>query len=135
MEIFSRLRAWFAKTFFSAETEPEEPAPATDGVLPAPARPVRPLELLIVTPADYRDARQAARALEEEKALFLCLGGLEEGTAQRITDFVSGAVYLLHGTIQLYGGGLLLCLPQSVRLKQEDPSFSGSLPTFRGVGP
>jgi len=134
MEIFSRLTAWFEKTFFYTEAPVEDPVPVTDGAVSGqPVRPVRPLELLIVTPGDYRDARQAARALEEGKALFLCLGGLEEGAAQRITDFVSGAVYLLHGTIQLYGGELLLCLPATVRLTQENPQFSGSFPVFRGL--
>lgn len=135
MDILSRLIAWFRENFserpeldLAEETYPANRASAL------PARAVRPLETLICTPREYRDARYAVQSLHEEKIVLIRLLEVDEETAQRIIDFVSGAVYLLHGSMQLYGSSVLLCTPELVRVEKEDFALHmGEMPVFRGL--
>ena len=59
---------------------------------------------------------------------------VDEALGQRILDFVSGAVYLLHGSMQLLGSDVLLCTPDTVRVEQGDYQFKVvAMPVFRRV--
>lgn len=135
MDILSRLIAWFRENFSERpdldlleETYPENRAASL------PARAARPLETLVCTPREYRDARYAVQSLHEDKIVLIRLFEVDEETAQRIIDFVSGAVYLLHGSMQLYGSSVLLCTPEMVRVEKEDFALPiGAMPVFRGL--
>lgn len=135
MGIVSRIRGWLSSLASSEEEvwdgedeEREETAAAI------PARAARPLESLICTPRDYKDARYAVQSLKEGKIVIVRLMEVDEELGQRILDFVSGAVYLLHGSMQLFGG-VLICTPDTVRVEQGDYQFNVvSMPVFRRVG-
>lgn len=141
MTLVDRVLAWMDR-FLDAFRDPDErleneeypAAPAERDLPPQAARAVRPMEMLICTPHEYKDARFIVQSLEEGKTVFIRLMEVDEDLGQRILDFVSGAVCLLHGTIELYGGNVLLCAPQAVRIEQREYEYKvPEMPVFRGV--
>lgn len=140
MSLMDRVLAWLDRAL-DAFRDPDdrlenEEYPEEQGRrLPSQAaRAARPLEMLICTPRAYKDARFIVQSMEEGKMVFVRLTEVDEDLGQRILDFVSGAVYLLHGTIELYGGEVLLCTPQTVRVEQGHYEYKvPEMPVFRGV--
>lgn len=107
------------------EEEPTEQAGAL------PARSVRPQELVIITPGSYRDAKAIVDALQQGLVVFVCLGNLDSTIAARIVDFVGGAVYLLHASIQLMNEDTLLLTPESVSITTDPLAPSDAFPQWR----
>lgn len=135
MGIFSRLRRWLTAAFMDPEEEQPGVAPEEEMASSIPARAVRPLECLICTPLEFKDARQAVNALAKGQIVVVRLTEVDDGLGQRILDFVSGAVYLLHGSMQFIGSDVAICTPDSVRVEQGDYQFNVvAMPVFRRVG-
>lgn len=135
MGIVSRIRGWWSSLSAADDAEwDEEDEDREETAKAIPARAARPLESLICTPRDYKDARYAVQSLKEGKIVIVRLMEVDEALGQRILDFMSGAVYLLHGSMQFFGG-VLICTPDTVRLEQGDYQFNVvSMPVFRRVG-
>lgn len=116
-----------------APMEDEEEMLREDSAASIPARAVRPMEMLIYTPREYKDARYAVQSLHDGKTVVLRLMETDAETAQRILDFVSGAVYLVRGSMQLVGETILIAAPSSVRLETGDYRLRlAEMPVFRG---
>lgn len=121
MNWVSRLAAWVRELFQEAPETGEDTAVSGAGSAPAaPAHTARPMEAVVCSVREYKDARYAAQSLRDGKVVFILLGDTDEETAQRIIDFVSGAVYLLHGALQMYGNDVVLCTPESVQIRHMD---------------
>ena len=106
----------------------DEPAPGAAEESPSemtavPVRTVRPYTTVICTPGVYSDARRAADALEKGKMVMLRLQETDGDTAARIIDFVSGVVYMLRGSIEMFDERTFLCVPDSVRIVKDDFRF------------
>lgn len=137
MGFLGRVRSWLSAVFADPDEDglDEEDVERGDAAAAIPARAARPLESLICTPRDYKDARYAVQSLSEGRVVVIRLMEVDEALGQRILDFVSGAVYLLHGSMQLLGGDVLLCTPDTVRVEQGDYQFKVvAMPVFRRVG-
>ena len=78
-----------------------------------------PLSILVSTPREFSDVRSAARSLQEGKIVVVRLAEADEALSQRLTDFLSGAVFLVGGAMQLIGD-VLVCTPETVRTETED---------------
>lgn len=116
-----------------APMEDEEEMLREESAASIPARAVRPMETLIYTPREYKDARYAVQSLSDGKTVVIRLMETDAETAQRILDFVSGAVYLVHGSMQLVGEEILIAAPSSVRLETGDYQLRlAEMPVFRG---
>ena len=85
-------------------------------------RPKAPLSAFVSTPQEFSDVRSAARALQEEKIVIVRLAEADEVLSQRLTDFLSGAVFLAGGAIQLIGD-VLVCTPETVHTETDDFSY------------
>ena len=133
---------------FIDDTEPEEPEPAPEPEKkperkPARARKslragaqsvraIRPMQCMVITPRAYRDARRSCQALEDGYVVVLILHHLDDDTASRLVDFMSGAVYFTHGEVDLLNDAVLICTPSTVHLERDNlPQFSG-IPTWKG---
>lgn len=86
---------------------------------PRAVRTKTPLSILVSTPREFSDVRSAARSLQEGKIVVVRLAEADEALSQRITDFLSGAVFLVGGAMQLIGD-VLVCTPETVRTETED---------------
>lgn len=135
MDLLQRLIAWCQEAFSEPpDTDLDGDAYPEDLAAPTPVRALRPMETLICTPREFKDARYAVQSLNDKKVVLVRLIDVDEDTAQRIIDFISGAVYLLHGSMQLFGETVLLCTPEDVRVEREDFALPiGTMPVFRGL--
>lgn len=141
MAVFSKVSDWFYEHFggdpieeeyIDSPDEEEAEGPRTAGALPA--RAVRPLDAVILVPRAYGDARRVVDALEKGFVVLVLLGeNIDDETASRFVDFVSGAVYLGKGEVELLNEEVLLCAPSTVHIETDNlPRLSG-IPLWRGT--
>lgn len=57
---------------------------------------------------------------------------VDDETASRFVDFMSGAVYLAHGSIELLNDDVLICLPETVRLDKDRLTDFQGIPAWKG---
>ena len=137
--MFQFLKRWWnwLKAQLSYEKEPEKTG--EEEFFPeepeaVPPRPIHPYEALIFTPASFGDVRKAADALEQGRLVLLCLQSIDSETAGKMVDFLSGAVYLLKGSMQMMGTEVVLCTPSSINVRQDDFTFHGADELLRWKG-
>lgn len=143
MSFFSKISELFYDLFVTEPAEEEyidaaaedggEEIPRTAGALPA--RAVRPLDSVIVVPRAYGDARRVVDAMEKGLVVLVILGdNVDDETASRFVDFVSGAVYLGKGEVELLNGQVLLCAPSAVHIEMDSMPRLAGIPLWRGPG-
>lgn len=71
-------------------------------------------KVVIVTPKNINDAKDICNNLKANRSIVMNVEEIETQTAQRIVDFLSGAVYSLDGNIQKVSSGIFLATPNSV---------------------
>lgn len=71
-------------------------------------------KVVIVTPKNINDAKDICDHLRANRSIVMNVEEIETQTAQRIVDFLSGAVYSLDGNIQKVSSGIFLATPNSV---------------------
>lgn len=87
------------------------------GLVPRPA-----LSFQLVAPEDFEDAQMVADCLRAGAPVLVDFGGVDRELAGRLTDFASGLVYALEGTLQYVGRGVLLLTPSNVELSGDEAS-------------
>ena len=93
------------------------------------------MDAVIFVPRAYSDARRAVDAMEKGLVVLVVLGSnVDDETASRFVDFMSGAVYLGKGEVELLNGQVLLCAPSAVHIEMDIlPRLTG-IPLWRGPG-
>lgn len=71
-------------------------------------------EVMIIEPSSFDDAMEMVHSLRERRAVIMNMKGLDEDKAQRLLDFVSGAVHALDGHQKQIGEGIFLFSPSNV---------------------
>lgn len=71
-------------------------------------------KVVIMQPETFDDARDICDHLKSKKPVVVNLESISKETAQRIVDFLSGAVYGLDGDIQKVSAGIFLVAPNNV---------------------
>jgi cell division inhibitor SepF len=71
-------------------------------------------KVVIMQPENYDDAQEICDHLKNKKPVVINLEDIEKADAQRIIDFLSGAVYALEGSIQKVTTGIFLIAPNNV---------------------
>lgn len=90
----------------------------------------RNMEVSLVKPTSFDDAREIVDFLLEGKAVVLNMEGIQTEVAQRIIDFTSGATYSMDGKLQKISNYIFIVTPSTVDLSgdfQNLLSPSGSL--------
>lgn len=77
------------------------------------------IKVVIVSPSHFDDAQEICDHLKNKKPVIVNLEDLEKECAQRIIDFLSGALYALDGTIQKVSGAIYLAAPCNVDVLNE----------------
>ena len=62
-------------------------------------------------PRVYSDAKDVAQNLLNNKAVVINFSRMEDSSARRIVDFITGTVYALNGEIQRIGDKIFLATP------------------------
>lgn len=71
-------------------------------------------KMVLLEPRAYSEATQIADYLKKRNTVVLNLKRVTKEQAKRITDFVSGTIYAIGGSMQKISGGTFLCAPKNV---------------------
>lgn len=74
---------------------------------------VNAMKMIVYHPVSYEDAQNIIDNLKARKPVIVNMEELEVSGAQRILDFLSGAVYALNGTICKISRGIFVVAPNN----------------------
>lgn len=74
------------------------------------------IKVVIQSPQNILEARELCDHLKSNKPVIMNVEGVETPLAQRMVDFLSGAVYCLDGDIQKISTGIFLATPASIEI-------------------
>ena len=100
--------------------------PTSNRVVPlrsASAASSRTLEVSIMKPTRFDDSQDICDMLVDERATVVNLEGIDLALAQRIMDFISGAVYALNGKIHQISGLIFIVSPENVDISGDYLSY------------
>lgn len=72
------------------------------------------VKVVVYQPLSFDDTQNIIDNLKNRKPIVVNLDALEADLAQRVLDFMSGAVYSLDGTIQKVSRGIFILAPSNV---------------------
>ena len=72
--------------------------------------------VLIYSPKGDKDLQLLIECLRRKESCIVNLGAMDNTTAEKVLDFLSGAVYALRGTIKRLQGDLFLLTPEGVNI-------------------
>lgn len=91
------------------------------------------MELRVIKPTSFDDARDITDTLLSNRAVVLNLEGLDIDLAHRIMDFTFGSCYAVNGNLRKVSNYILIITPQSIDISGDfQELFAGSLdvPSF-----
>ena len=112
------------------EEEEEEPKPRLFSRKVAPVKKSGSLEVALVKPSVFDDAKTIVDDLLYGKAVVLNMEGINTEVAQRIIDFTSGATYSMNGKLQKISNYIFIITPESVSLSGEFQDLLNSAGTL-----
>ena len=68
-------------------------------------------KIVLYEPRVYSDTKDVAQNLLNNKAVVINFSRMEDSSARRIVDFITGTVYALNGEIQRIGDKIFLATP------------------------
>jgi cell division inhibitor SepF len=80
------------------------------------------LSFQVIAPDDFEDAQMVADRLRAGAPVIIDFHGVDRELAGRLTDFASGLVYAIEGTLQYVGREVLLLTPSNVDLSGDEAS-------------
>jgi len=93
------------------------------------------MKMVVYQPMTYDDTQSIIDNLKNRKPIIVNLENLEIDIAQRVLDFMSGAVYALNGNIHKVTKGIFILVPTNVDISgniPDDLQGSGSFYTLGG---
>ena len=96
--------------------DPESKKPAREprlqgGGETVPMPNVAAMKMIVYHPVSYEDAQNIIDNLKARKPVIVNMEELDVAAAQRILDFISGAIYALNGTIAKISRGIFVVAP------------------------
>lgn len=103
---------------------PERQVTTSSRVVPLrSASSARALEVSIMKPTRFDDSQDICDMLVDERATVVNLEGIDLALAQRIMDFISGAVYALNGKIHQISNLIFIVSPENVDISGDYLSY------------
>lgn len=72
------------------------------------------IKMVLFQPMSYEDSQAIVDNLRANKPVIVNMVDLERECAQRVLDFMAGAVYALNGTIRRVSYGIFVIVPSSI---------------------
>lgn len=76
-------------------------------------------KMVITEPSCYESVEEIGEYLKEKKAVIINLENVSKEEARRILDFLSGAAYMIDGTIQKVSNLIYLMTPRNVEIQDD----------------
>lgn len=112
------------------DDEEEDAKPRLFSRKVAPVKKSGSLEVALVKPSVFDDAKTIVDDLLYGKAVVLNMEGINTEIAQRIIDFTSGATYSMNGKLQKISNYIFIITPESVSLSGEFQDLLNSAGTL-----
>lgn len=104
-------------------TRNERVSSSSNRVVPLRSAASRVLEVSIMKPTRFDDSQDICDMLVDERATVVNLEGIDLALAQRIMDFISGAVYSLNGKIHQISNLIFIISPENVDISGDYLSY------------
>jgi cell division inhibitor SepF len=84
------------------------------------------MKMIVYHPVCYDDAQTIVDNLKNRRPVIVNMEELDGNTAQRVLDFLLGAIYALNGTVNKISRGIFLVAPREVDVEDtgEDSGYS-----------
>ncbi len=82
-------------------------------------------KMVLFEPRAYQEVEEIAQHLKEKRAAVVNLHRLQNSTAQRTIDFLSGVIFAVDGSIQKIGPKVILCAPRNIGVAGEISTEDG----------
>lgn len=76
-------------------------------------------KMVITQPTCYEDVQEIGGYLKEKKAVIINLESVNKDDARRVLDFLSGATFIVDGTIQKVSNLIYLMTPRNVEIQND----------------
>lgn len=87
-------------------------------------------KIIVMQPESFEDAQDICDHLKNKKPIIVNFEDVEKEAAQRIIDFLSGAVYSLDGDIQKVSNNIFLIAPHNVDIMGDFKDETGNRSVF-----
>ncbi|MBR3772042.1 MAG: cell division protein SepF [Clostridium sp.] len=95
-------------------SKPVRAEKTSNKIVPIRATTAKGLEVCIMKPSTFEDSQEICDILLEGKAVVVNLEGFDPDVAQRIMDFISGAVYAITGKLHQISRYIFIFCPDNI---------------------
>ncbi len=81
----------------------------------------KPVQVVVLEPVSFDDSQKVADFLRGSRPVIINFEGTDNLVAKRMTDFVSGTIYALNGSMKKIGRNILVCAPRNVKIDADMP--------------
>ena len=83
------------------------------------------VRVVVIEPTSFDDSQKVADFLRNDQPVVVNFETTEPPVRKRMTDFISGTIYALNGTIRTIGPNILVCAPRNVDIDAEAEVYNG----------
>lgn len=83
------------------------------------------VRVVVIEPVSFDDSQKVADFLRNDQPVVVNFETTEPAVRKRMTDFISGTIYALNGTIRTIGPNILVCAPRNVDIDAEAEVYGG----------
>ena len=83
------------------------------------------VRVVVIEPTSFDDSQKVADFLRNDQPVVVNFETTEQPVRKRMTDFISGTIYALNGTIRTIGPNILVCAPRNVDIDAEAEVYGG----------
>lgn len=83
------------------------------------------VRVVVIEPTSFDDSQKVADFLRNDQPVVVNFETTDQAVRKRMTDFISGTIYALNGTIRTIGPNILVCAPRNVDIDAEAEVYGG----------
>ena len=83
-------------------------------------------KIVVIEPKAFDECPKLVDSLKSRKPVIINLENIENDTARKIFDFLSGATYALNGNVQKIAQNIFVFLPENVDIQSADSQEDGA---------
>ena len=83
------------------------------------------VRVVVIEPTSFDDSQKVADFLRNDQPVVVNFETTEQMVRKRMTDFISGTIYALNGTIRTIGPNILVCAHRNVDIDAEAEVYGG----------
>lgn len=118
-EFYSKPKSRSRRSFSDIEKENPYGARSIDTKVIPMNTSVSSSKMVITQPTCYEDVEEIGAYLKNKKSVIINLENVGKEDARRVLDFLSGAAFMIEGTIQRVSNLIYLMAPKSVEIQND----------------